>query len=287
MPYSGRGPQAGVSTPSETQPAGNPGSQPPPDAVATSRFPGQDVGPSLAEDDDDMSSPESPSSHRHRPTLLNLPLEIRLEIYTHLLTTPAPFPTHSPLPPPPSSTPSSSSPPAPFFAPQTAPIPLHPSILRACRQLHAECTPVLYRSNTFLAHTSLLTVFPSFFSPSHPRKAYAPVRSPSLASLVTRFRVRVRLDAEPQFARDQATAQFSGKSELVIEAWQAEWRGAGPDVLRLFEGIRGVRAARVTGSTSGFEDYARWLERAMMAGVGDSVAPFPWEDGFVKGTFRV
>ena len=96
--------------------------------------------------------------------------------------------------------------------------------------------------------------------------------------------MRLRLDAEPQFARDAVTAQFSGKQELVIEAWQTEWRGAGPEALRLFEDVRGVRVARVVGSTSGFEDYARWLERAMMAGVGEYVAPFsPRADGAVRG----
>ncbi|KAI1423031.1 hypothetical protein F5Y12DRAFT_759848 [Xylaria sp. FL1777] len=292
MPCSGRDPQAGVST----APADS-GSQPPganqsrrclaggvPGATAA-RLLGQDVDVSPAEDDDISPSPSALTS-----AFLNLPLEIRLEIYSHLLTAP-PSPPHPPLIPPSpspssSSSPSSSPSPAPFFAQQTAPSPLHPSILRTCRQLHAEGTPVLYRSNTFLAHASLLTVFPSLFRPGHPRRSYAPVRSAPLAALVTRFRVRLRLDAEPQFARDAATAQFSGKSELVIEAWQTEWRAAGPDALRLFEGVRGVGAARVTGSTSGFEDYARWLERAMMAAVGDCVTPFAWEDGLVKGSAR-
>ncbi|KAI8952476.1 hypothetical protein F4801DRAFT_540969 [Xylaria longipes] len=229
------------------------------------------------------------SQPQHQPpTLLNLPPEIRLEIYAHLLTVPSHSQRSPPLSPSsaistPSSSSSSSSPsPAPFFTRQVPFYPLHPNILRACRQLHAECTPVLYSSNTFLAHTSLLTTFPSFFSPSHPRKAYAPIRSASLASLVTRYRLRLRLDAEPQFERDGVTAQFSGKSEVVIEVWQAEWRGAGPDALRLFEGVRGVRTARVTGCTSGFEAYAQWLERAMMAGMGDYVKPFAWEDGHVE-----
>ncbi|KAI0196557.1 hypothetical protein EV127DRAFT_416891 [Xylaria flabelliformis] len=226
------------------------------------------------------------SQSQHQPlTLLNLPFEIRLEIYAYLLTTPS----YSPRSPPKSTsntttTPSSSSSPssAPFFFQQNPLYPLHPNILRTCRQLHAECVPILYTSNVFLAHTSLLTTFPSYFSPSQPRKAYAPIRSASLASLVTRYRMRLRLDAEPQFERDEATAQFSGKSEVVIEVWQAEWRGVGPDALRLFEGVRGVRMARVTGSTGGFEAYAQWLERAMMAGIGDYVKPFDGEGGHVE-----
>ncbi|KAI1363603.1 hypothetical protein F5Y08DRAFT_238288 [Xylaria arbuscula] len=240
------------------------------------------VSPPL-EPTDLLSSP-SPS------TFLNLPLEIRLEIYTHLLTT-SQDPSHplSPAEPSPSSSSSSassspsssvsssSSSPAPFFNPQTAPTPLHPNILRTCRQLHAECIPVLYKRNIFTAHATLLTVFPSLFNPSHRQKRYAPIRSPQLASLVTRFRVRLRLDAEPQFARDAVTAQFSGKHELLIETWQTEWRGAGPEALRLFEDVRGVRIARVVGS--GFEEYARWLEGAMMSEAGDYVAPFPRELG--------
>ncbi|KAI0532674.1 hypothetical protein GGR58DRAFT_489442 [Xylaria digitata] len=240
----------------------------------------QNAGMTMVEEDG-VSPP--PTESPPRPTLLNLPLEIRLEIYTHLLTTP---PDSSSYPLSTSSLPSPPQSPAPFFIQQTRPSRLYPSILCTCRQLHAECVFVLYSSNTFLAHTSLLTTFPSYFSPSQPRKPYAPVRNASLASLVTRFRVRLRLDAEPQFGRDEATAQFSGKSEVVIEAWQAEWRGAGPDSLRLFEGVRGVRTARVTGSTSGFEEYARWLERAMMAGIGDYVKPFSWDDGHVNGSFR-
>ncbi|KAI1180787.1 hypothetical protein F4777DRAFT_527014 [Nemania sp. FL0916] len=224
----------------------------------------------LCDNDEVLVSPTSAPQHKAPPSLLSLPVEIRLEIYAHLLTAPSGFP-------PPSS--------APYFYPLTDLNPLYPCILRTCRQVYAECAPILYRSNTFLAHTSLLTVFPSFFSAASPRKKYAPVRSAALAGLVTRYRVRVRLDAAPQYARHEVTAQFSGKAEVVLEAWQAEWRGAGPDALRLFEGVRDVRFARVTGSTSGFAAYARWLERAMMAAGGEFVRPFSWdgEDGDGSG----
>ncbi|TGJ85986.1 hypothetical protein E0Z10_g2759 [Xylaria hypoxylon] len=276
-PCFGRGARTGISTPSAD-------SGPQPQLAdqsrtkASSHFSVQNMNVTIIEDDGISPLPTAPQSHSQPPALLNLPLEIRLEIYAHLLTTPSyPLP-YLPTSPSPSS--------APFFVQQIRPSPLYPSILRTCRQLHAECIPVLYSSNTFLAHTSLLTAFPSFFSPGHPRKTYAPIRNAALASLVTRFRVRLRLDTEPQFERDQVTAQFSGKSEVVIEAWQAEWRGVGPDVLRLFEGVRGVRTARVTGSTGGFEEYAHWLERAMMAGIGNYVKPFSWEDGHVKGSIQ-
>ncbi|KAI1754608.1 hypothetical protein F4782DRAFT_38243 [Xylaria castorea] len=296
--YFGRRVATGVSTPSvqPIDPASRPlfviqGQVAGTTGVMTCYPSGQDVEARLAAAgniDYDMlplvsTGSQSQSQSQHQPpTFLNLPFEIRLEIYAYLLTTPS----YSPRSPPPSTPSSSSSPsPAPFFLQQNPPYPLfHPHILRTCRQLHAEGIPVLYGSNTFLAHTSLLTTFPSFFSffrpgPGHSSSSYAPIRSASLASLVTRYRVRLRLDAEPQFGRDEATAQFSGKTEVVVEAWQAEWRGAGPDALRLFEGVRGVKTARVTGSTGGFEPYAHWLECAMMAGIGDYVEPFAWEDG--------
>ncbi|KAI8625131.1 hypothetical protein F5Y19DRAFT_272972 [Xylariaceae sp. FL1651] len=214
----------------------------------------------------DDAPPAEPG--QQRLTILNLPYEIRLEIYAYLLAVPS----------------------DPTANMNSTPTLLHPNILRACRQLHSECVPVLYGGNTFLAHTSLLTAFPSLFIPpchyhyytrTMMTTSYAPVRSSALAALITRFRVRVRLDAEPQFDRAAATQQLSGKTEVVLEAWQAEWRGAGPDALRLFEGVRDVRVARVVGSTGGFEAYARWLERAMMTRVGEGEeepTPYSWDD---------
>lgn len=45
--------------------------------------------------------------------------------------------------------------------------------------------------------------------------------------------------------------------------------GVGVDVLRRFEGVRGVRRARILGCVSGFEGYVRWLEGSMMREVGE------------------
>ncbi|KAI0129212.1 hypothetical protein F4776DRAFT_159327 [Hypoxylon sp. NC0597] len=194
------------------------------------------------------------------PSLLSLPVEIRLEILKHLLVLPpdAPSPSenayyHSPPPP--------------------ALCLLHPAILRCNQQLYYEGLPLLYRLNIFLAHNSLLT------SLRRLRRAYDPVVSERLSRLITRFHLCVRLDAEPGYDRAKATAQLSGKEEVVLEAWQAMWRGSGPDVLRLFEGVRGVRRARIMGSIGGFEDYAKWLEKAMMREVGAKVEPFYWSAG--------
>ncbi|KAI1106053.1 hypothetical protein F4804DRAFT_69779 [Jackrogersella minutella] len=198
-------------------------------------------------------------SNPPKPCLLTLPLELRLEILSYLLV----LPTSTP---PPSQSFSKHSPPPP-------PRSLHPAVLRCSKQLHLEALPLLYRHNTFQAHSTLLTALPRL------RRAYDPVLSDRLAALIARVHVCVRLDAEPRYGRAEATAQLTGREEVVLEAWQAMWRGSGPDVLRLFEGVRGVRRAKVVGSVGGFEEYARWLERAMMREVGATVEPFFWNAG--------
>ncbi|KAF3065208.1 hypothetical protein GL218_02068 [Daldinia childiae] len=189
---------------------------------------------------------------------LALPLEIRLEIFKYLLVLP-------------SNAPSPSQKTYYQYGQRRTPSPLHPAILRANRQLHAEALPLLYRRNTFLAHDTLLTSLPRL------RRAYDPVLSARLSGLITRFHVCVRLDAEPVYDRAQAAMQLSNKEEIVIDAWQAVWRGSGPDALRLFEDVRGVRRARVIGSVGGFEGYASWLERAMMREPGIEIEPFSWD----------
>ncbi|KAI1096798.1 hypothetical protein F5B19DRAFT_6615 [Rostrohypoxylon terebratum] len=191
-------------------------------------------------------------------TLLTLPLELRLLILSSLLILP-------PTAPPASQNAFPHNPQPPSLSL------LHPSILRCNQQLHAEGVPLLYAQNTYLAHPTLLLSLPRL------RRSYSPVVTQRLADLITRVHVCVRLDAEPGYDRATATAQLSGKHEVVLEAWQAMWRGSGPDVLRLFEGVRGVRRARVEGSVGGFEEYARWLERAMVREPGARVDPFCWD----------
>ncbi|KAI1765622.1 hypothetical protein GGR53DRAFT_465270 [Hypoxylon sp. FL1150] len=190
-------------------------------------------------------------------TLTTLPPEIRHEILKHLLVVPddasAPSPSAKTYAQPPGL--------------------LHAAILRANRQLYAEGWPLLYRGNTFLVHNTLLTELPQL------RRAYRPVLSADAASQIERFHVCVRLDAEPGYDREAATRHLSGKEEVVLEAAQSSFQGAGPEVLTLFEGVRGVRRARVVGSVEGFEDYARWLEGAMMRPVGAEVEPFVWAEG--------
>ncbi|KAF6815836.1 hypothetical protein CSOJ01_03315 [Colletotrichum sojae] len=167
---------------------------------------------------------------------LDLPLEIRLDVYTRLLL-------HPPLN---------------KLAPTTRPADeLYPAILAVSRQTHAEATPILYSKNIFLAHATLLASFPRL------RLWYPPVRERSVLAQIRRFHVRVRLDCDPAYDATAVTAAFSGADELVVEVWQAMFQGADHGSLRVFEGVRNVKTVRVYGSTIGFEDYVHWLEDIM------------------------
>ncbi|RYP48948.1 hypothetical protein DL768_005220 [Monosporascus sp. mg162] len=188
-------------------------------------------------------------------TLLTLPLELRLEIYSYLLTLPTTRQRRQ-------------------QQTCTKDARLHPAILRACRQLHAEALAFLLETNEFEAHPTLLASFPRLF----PFPAGSPVRDAAQAARVRRLRVRVRLDVELPDDGDERVRQLSGLRELVLDVWQAGWRAAGPRNLRRFEAVRGVGRARVVGSTGGFEDYARWLENTMMCAPGEDVGPFVGED---------
>ncbi|GKT85127.1 hypothetical protein Ct61P_02977 [Colletotrichum tofieldiae] len=170
-----------------------------------------------------------------RCQFLDLPLEIRLDIYAHLLL----------------------HPPIDKLSPTRPVTRVHPAILSASRQTHAEGTPVLYSKNVFLAHTTLLASFPRL------RPWYPPIRERSVLPHIRRFHIRVRLDCDPAFDASAAAAAFSGVDELVVEVWQAMFQGADHGTLRVFEGVRGVRDVKVYGSITGFEGYVRWLEGVM------------------------
>ncbi|KAF2998387.1 hypothetical protein E8E14_001389 [Neopestalotiopsis sp. 37M] len=135
---------------------------------------------------------------------------------------------------------------------------VYPQILSVCRQTHWEAHEMLYRNNTFIAHPSLLTSFPRL------RDDYRPVASSAMASLVRKAVLQLRLDIKPGFSATQAAELLSGLEHLQVEVWQADYRCCGRDVLSLLEGVRGCRSAVVTGSTGGFEEYARWLGENMM-----------------------
>ncbi|TFB04967.1 hypothetical protein CCMA1212_002499 [Trichoderma ghanense] len=215
------------------------------------------------------SSSTSTSPTTPKVGFMSLPLELRFQIYTHLLT----------IPPSSSST---SSQPSHHALSATEPSPrepsrIHPAILLANRQINWEATPFLYSTNIFLAHPSLLTTFPRL------RNWYPPLReAKTLVPRIRRFHVQVRLDLPLPFDREKAREAFSGLDELSIDVVQAMFLGVDCANLAVFEAVRGVKRVRIGGSTTGFEEYIAWLVEAMTRPVGTEVAPFepecesPW-----------
>ncbi|KAK3299154.1 uncharacterized protein B0H64DRAFT_454843 [Chaetomium fimeti] len=168
---------------------------------------------------------------RNPPTFLTLPVELRLEIYTHLLVLP---------PPPPRETlqatyrcsyaasPLSSSP------TKTNPKPtLHPEILRVNSQVYHEALPVLYSQNTFSAHPVRLTAQPRLYhpycTPCRPIATllgtnFAPTTIPNQKAplsttnpnthLIRKWHLRLRLDATP--ATNPAAASEPSTNNNII-----------------------------------------------------------------------
>lgn len=168
-------------------------------------------------------------------TFLELPGEIRNQIYRQLLTLPD---ISSPR--------------------RLGDPPLYPRFLETCRQVHQEGRQILYGSNVFLAHFNLLTGLPRL------RHYYDTISSTPLISLIRRFHFRMRLDCDPNFSTQSARDAFSGVEELTVEVFQAQYGNSDYKVLKLLEEVRGVEKAKIYGSISGFREYARWLVDAMM-----------------------
>ena len=80
---------------------------------------------------------------------------------------------------------------------------------------------------------------------------------------IRRWQLTIRLDTDPRFSAEQATAAFSGAEYLEIRVWQSMFDGADCSVLKLFLGVRGVKVAKVGGSAE--SGLARWLEARMMS----------------------
>jgi hypothetical protein len=189
---------------------------------------------------------------------LSLPVELRLKIYRFLLVIARPSP-----------------------GPESQALSVdrpHPAILRACKQIHGEATPVLYGENIFFAHYAMLTSFPLL------RGWFQPVKCTEPAKRIRRWWLRVRLDAGLPFAittRGNSSTQtklaeaFSGAEELVLELWQAMFKGMpASTVLQYFEAVRGVRKVRIFGSIIGYEDYVAWLEKTMQSPIGEVREPY-------------
>ncbi|KAL7925322.1 hypothetical protein ACQKWADRAFT_219241 [Trichoderma austrokoningii] len=207
-----------------------------------------------------MSSSTSP-----KPTgFMSLPLELRFQIYSLLLT----------IPPRPSCP---STPHEMATCNGTAPIHVHPAILLASRQINWEATPFLYSENMFVAHPTLLASFPRL------RSWYPPMREANaLVPLIHRFHVEVPLDMELPYDRAAVAKSFTGVDELSIDLRQNSFLSVSCNNLTVFDAVRGVKKVYISGSTTGFEDYIAWLKDAMTSPVGADIAPFealtpsPW-----------
>lgn len=137
------------------------------------------------------------------------------------------------------------------------PAPTYPAILSTCKRIHEEAKDLLYTTHIFHAHPSLLTALPRLMNTSNP------VLYPTVLGKIRRWQLSVRLDTDPRFTAQQATAAFSNAEFLELRAWQSMFDGCNAAVLKLFTGIRGVKCARVMGSVD--EGLARLLEAKMMS----------------------
>ncbi|TID19112.1 hypothetical protein E2P81_ATG06091 [Venturia nashicola] len=101
---------------------------------------------------------------------------------------------------------------------------------------------------------------------------------------INRWYLNLRLDTDPRFTPAQITAAFTACEELEVEVWQAEYGTSNLNSLRMFEGIRQVKRAKIVGNVS--EEYKAWLENCMRAEEGAFVQDFkgsmgvaPWRGG--------
>ncbi|ESZ90766.1 hypothetical protein SBOR_8837 [Sclerotinia borealis F-4128] len=179
-------------------------------------------------------------------TFLDLPGEIRNQIY-HLLLIVPPISAPRPL---------GSDP------------PIYPQILSVCRKVHDEAQQILYGSNVFIAHPNLLTGLPRL------RWKYDTISSSRLISIINKYYIVVRLDCDPNFSAVKAEDAFNGMEELTIRVEQSTYRGSDYEVLRLFEGVRDLKKAKVYGSVSGFPAYVEWLQDVMMMPKDADITPF-------------
>lgn len=207
-------------------------------------------------------------------TFLDLPFEIREQIYTDLLTLPSSCDPTNP------ATAKTATTTTVISSPTTNGRLLHPAILSTCHQIHSEALPILYTKNTFQCHPKLLTSFPRLHHPSPAHKQLTETSCPGV-KLIRRWYLHARLDCGPFWDADTVAKALTGAEELELEVWQSMFRADGTElsaVLRMFEGVRGVRRVRVWGSTTGVEGYVAWLEGAMRSHVGSAVEPYLGED---------
>lgn len=90
--------------------------------------------------------------------------------------------------------------------------------------------------------------------------------------MIRRFHISMRLECDAHFSAEEAETAFNGKDALTIQVYASQFRGSGGDVLRLFEGVRGVRTVDIYGEVSSWPKYVKSLREAMMSPEGAVVA---------------
>ncbi|RAL59257.1 hypothetical protein DID88_006971 [Monilinia fructigena] len=89
---------------------------------------------------------------------------------------------------------------------------------------------------------------------------------------------QILIHCDPNFTAVRAEDAFNGIEELTIRVEQSAFRGSDYQVLKLFEGVRGVKKTKISGSVSGFPAYVEWLQDVMKMPKGIDIAPFERED---------
>ena len=179
---------------------------------------------------------------------LDLPSEIRNFIFRLLLTHSTPIVAHGSHD---------------LKPPKPVSLGLSPSICLVSRTLHAESISILYGENTFQAHPTFLTNAAFAIDPERP------VVSCRCVSQIRRWHIRARLDCDSFYEPELVAQMFTGANELEIEVFRASWGVGSYDVLLSFAKVRGVKRAKVHGSVG--NDFARWLESAIMSRTGAAV----------------
>ena len=196
---------------------------------------------------------------------LDLPLEIRREVYSYLLVIPdySKFVGHSI---------------------SGRRLSAGTGILATCRQINAEAEPVLYGSNLFLADQRRLTKLARL------RAWSRPFSLPDKLALIRRWWLSVPHEMNERvpphlylsvkqcdwwYGPEDARAAFTGVEELVLELlYYGPYYPPRLDSLRRFERVRGVKVVRIVNCPEELEGYCGWLKRAMTSPVGSEVQPY-------------
>lgn len=215
----------------------------------------------LRKDRESMDLDTSTTNDQPQCRLLSLPAELRNQIWLYVLVqcrTPA-LPAHH--------FPAASS----SVKGQTR---FCANVLRTCKRINEEATPILYGENVFSAHPTLLATLPSFSLLTRPSKVnLPPVIYPRVMKFIRRYTIFVRLDTDPGYSKKQVEESFNGCDELEIDVFQAMYGSCDFTVLKLFEGVRGVGHVNIQGSL-GDRRYADWLTTCMESPPDTVFEPF-------------